>query len=111
MSRKRRYRFSEKGRAQIERRAAMAIAPTVAPCFDDAFKAQLHDLMVWRRDVRRFKRDALPLGALEHLIEAACLAPSVGLSQPWRFVVVDDVALRAKILAEFERCNADALKS
>jgi 5,6-dimethylbenzimidazole synthase len=90
----------------------MAIAATTAaPCFDDAFKTQLHDLLVWRRDVRRFKRDALPAGALERLIEAACLAPSVGLSQPWRFVVVDDIALRAKILAEFERCNADALQS
>src|SRR5205823_2831531 len=87
--------------------------PTTAapPCFDDAFKAQLHDLLVWRRDVRRFKRDALPSGTLERLIAAACLAPSVGLSQPWRFVVVDDAALRAKILVEFERCNADALKS
>jgi len=81
------------------------------PCFDDTFKEQLHDLLVWRRDVRRFRRDALPSGALERLIETACLAPSVGLSQPWRFVVVDDAALRRKILAEFERCNADALKS
>src|SRR5438105_15746960 len=90
----------------------MALAQTTAPpCFDDAFKAQLHDLLVWRRDVRRFKHDALPAGALERLIEAACLAPSVGLSQPWRFVVVDDSALRSKILAEFERCNAEALKS
>jgi 5,6-dimethylbenzimidazole synthase len=90
----------------------MAVASTTAPpCFDETFKAQLHDLLLWRRDVRRFKRDALPAGALERLIEAACLAPSVGLSQPWRFVVVDDSALRGKILAEFERCNADALKS
>ena len=90
----------------------MALAKTTSPpCFDDTFKAQLHDLLVWRRDVRRFKRDALPVGALERLIETACLAPSVGLSQPWRFVVVDDAALRSKILAEFERCNADALKS
>ncbi len=90
----------------------MAIAPTTSPpCFDDVFKAQLRDLLVWRRDVRRFKRDALPQGALERLIETACLAPSVGLSQPWRFIVVDDTALRGKILAEFERCNADALKS
>lgn len=90
----------------------MAIAPaTSPPCFDDLFKAQLRDLLVWRRDVRRFKRDALPQGALERLIETACLAPSVGLSQPWRFIVVDDAALRGKILAEFERCNADAPKS
>ncbi len=81
------------------------------PSFDESFKAQLHDLLIWRRDVRRFKRAALPAGALERLIETACLAPSVGLSQPWRFIVVDDTALRGKILAEFERCNADALKS
>jgi 5,6-dimethylbenzimidazole synthase len=84
---------------------------TLPPCFDDTFKAQLHDLLIWRRDVRRFKRDALPNGALERLIETACLAPSVGLSQPWRFVIVDDASLRGKIRDEFERCNADALKS
>ena len=91
----------------------MAFAQTASPppCFDDTFKARLRDLLVWRRDVRRFKPDALPPGALEQLIETACLAPSVGLSQPWRFVVVDDGALRKNILAEFERCNADALKS
>jgi 5,6-dimethylbenzimidazole synthase len=58
--------------------------------FDDAFRARLRDLLVWRRDVRRFRRDPLPAGTLERLIDLACLAPSVGLSQPWRFVVVAD---------------------
>jgi len=51
--------------------------------FDDAFRARLRDLLVWRRDVRRFRRDPLPRGMLERLIQLACLAPSVGLSQPW----------------------------
>jgi len=60
--------------------------------FDDAFRARLRDLLVWRRDVRRFRRDPLPRGMLERLIQLACLAPSVGLSQPWRFVIVDDDA-------------------
>ena len=32
--------------------------------FDAAFRARLRDLLVWRRDVRRFRRDALPDGAL-----------------------------------------------
>jgi 5,6-dimethylbenzimidazole synthase len=81
------------------------------PSFDDAFRAQLHDLLVWRRDVRRFRPTPLPAGTLERLIETACLAPSVGLSQPWRFVIVDDAARRGAVLAEFERCNTDALKS
>jgi 5,6-dimethylbenzimidazole synthase len=77
--------------------------------FDDAFRRRLRELLAWRRDVRRFRRDALPPGALERLIELACLAPSVGLSQPWRFVIVDAPARRAAIRANFESCNAKAL--
>jgi 5,6-dimethylbenzimidazole synthase len=77
--------------------------------FDDAFRARLRDLLVWRRDVRCFRRDPLPAGILEGLIHLACLAPSVGLSQPWRFVVVDDPVRRAAVRDNFERCNADAL--
>ena len=80
-----------------------------AMAFDDAFRARLRDLLVWRRDVRRFRRDPLPAGSVERLIGLACLAPSVGLSEPWRFVIVDDPARRAAIRINFERCNADAL--
>jgi len=79
------------------------------PDFDDAFRARLRELLTWRRDVRRFRRDALPRGTLERLIDLACLAPSVGLSQPWRFVIVDTPACRAAIRANFEICNAKAL--
>ena len=79
--------------------------------FDDAFRAQLHELLIWRRDVRRFRSEPLPLGTLERLIDVACLAPSVGLSQPWRFVIVDDQARRRAVLDDFRSCNADALKS
>jgi 5,6-dimethylbenzimidazole synthase len=77
--------------------------------FDDAFRARLRDLVIWRRDVRRFRRDPLPAGIVEELIELACLAPSVGLSQPWRFVIVDDATIRAAIRRNFAACNADAL--
>jgi 5,6-dimethylbenzimidazole synthase len=77
--------------------------------FDEAFSARLRDLLVWRRDVRHFRRDQLPPGVLEDLIELACLAPSVGLSQPWRFVIVDDKAVRAGIHQVFAACNAEAL--
>ena len=79
--------------------------------FDEAFRLRLRDLFVWRRDVRRFRRDPLPAGALERLIEVACLSPSVGLSQPWRFVVVDDSVRRGAVRANFKACNAAALKS
>jgi 5,6-dimethylbenzimidazole synthase len=79
------------------------------PSFDSAFRARLRDLLMWRRDVRRFRRDPLPEGALEALIELACLAPSVGLSEPWRFVIVENEAARAAIRDNFAACNAAAL--
>ncbi|HEY1795157.1 MAG TPA: 5,6-dimethylbenzimidazole synthase [Stellaceae bacterium] len=80
-----------------------------APVFDPAFRERLRELLVWRRDVRRFRPDALPADAIARLIETAMLAPSVGLSQPWRFVLVDAPERRAAIRADFARCNAVAL--
>jgi 5,6-dimethylbenzimidazole synthase len=80
-----------------------------APKFDSDFRARLRELLAWRRDVRRFRRDPLPDGAIERLIDTACLAPSVGLSQPWRFVLVEAPERRAAIRASFAECNAAAL--
>jgi len=84
---------------------------TVDQAFDDDFRARLRDLLLWRRDVRRFRSDALSPGTLERLIEIACLAPSVGLSQPWRFVIVNDSERRRAVLEDFRCCNAYALNA
>jgi 5,6-dimethylbenzimidazole synthase len=86
------------------------IAERVPPRFDADFRARLYDLLRWRRDVRRFKRTSLPEGTIERLIGVACLSPSVGLSEPWRFVLVEDPARRAAIRANFEACNKHALE-
>ena len=85
------------------------LAGTAKPIFDAAFRAQLAELFRWRRDVRRFRREPVPDGLLGALLELAYLAPSVGLSQPWRFVTVDDPARRGAVRASFEACNAQAL--
>jgi 5,6-dimethylbenzimidazole synthase len=82
-----------------------------APAFDDAFRSQLQALFRWRRDVRRFRTMPVPAATIAALFEAASLAPSVGLCQPWRFVMVDSPERRAAIRASFERCNAEALAS
>jgi 5,6-dimethylbenzimidazole synthase len=79
------------------------------PEFDSAFRERLYDLLKWRRDVRRFKRAALPPGTIERLLGIACLSPSVGLSEPWRFVIVEDASRRAAIRQCFEACNREAL--
>jgi 5,6-dimethylbenzimidazole synthase len=80
------------------------------PVFDEAFRAKLTDLMAWRRDVRRFlPHKPVPPDLVARLLEAAALAPSVGNSQPWRFVLVEDAARRQAVIANFERANKDAL--
>jgi len=79
------------------------------PQFDQAFQDAFERLIVWRRDVRRFRRDPVADELLADLIASACLAPSVGNSQPWRFVQVGDAGCRAAIRENFETCNAAAL--
>lgn len=77
--------------------------------FTAAFQDELAELMRWRRDVRRFRTDPVDAALIATCLEAVRLAPSVGLSEPWRIVSVESVAARAAALANFEAANADAL--
>ncbi len=80
------------------------------PRFDDTFRARLHDLFRWRRDVRHFRTDPVPDATIEALVRETALSPSVGYSQPWRFVRVGAPQRRTAVIASFERANADALR-
>ncbi len=77
--------------------------------FDAVFRARLAALVRLRRDVRRFRPDPVPETILEEALNLAHLAPSVGFSQPWRFVLVEDAARRKAAAASFRRANAAAL--
>src|SRR5437879_8541298 len=85
----------------------MALAP---PQFDDEFRRQLRELFAWRGDVRRSRSDPIDPATIEDILDVACLAPSVGNSQPWRFVAVDDLSRRARVSETFRRCNRAALE-
>jgi 5,6-dimethylbenzimidazole synthase len=81
------------------------------PNFDAEFRSRLHELFVWRRDVRRFRRDPVPPALIDELLAEATLAPSVGYSQPWRFVFVEAAERRAAVLENFRHCNKRALSA
>lgn len=78
--------------------------------FSSEFRDRLDDLLRWRRDVRDFRTDPVDDDLFELLLDAACLAPSVGNAQPWRFVSVDELSNRAAVRRSFELANADALR-
>jgi 5,6-dimethylbenzimidazole synthase len=81
------------------------------PCFDADFADLLTELFRWRRDVRRFRSDPVGCDVIEELVALAALAPSVGHSQPWRFVTVESDERRRAVMASFNTCNAAALAS
>lgn len=84
--------------------------PIEPPKFSREFRDGLEQLFVWRRDVRRFRSDPIAESVLEELLALANLAPSVGNSQPWRWVKVDSHEARHAIRENFEAANASASK-
>ena len=65
--------------------------------------------MRWRRDVRRFRTDPVEAAVLDRCLCAFTLAPSVGLSEPWRVIDVTSPDARAAAIANFKAANATAL--
>lgn len=69
-----------------------------APGYPPAERDVVHRVLAERRDVRRgFLDRPIADDVLTRVLEAAHRAPSVGLSQPWDFVLVRDIATRRKV--------------
>ena len=71
----------------------------------DDVRAALDRVIGARRDIRRYRPEPVPNHLVRTVIDAGHAAPSVGHSQPWRFIIVDDPALRDKaaVLADVEK--------
>src|SRR5262245_49944241 len=59
-----------------------------------------------RRDCRRFLPNPLPDDLIARLLTAAHHAPSVGFMQPWNFLLVRSIEVRARVKDAFARANA-----
>jgi 5,6-dimethylbenzimidazole synthase len=83
---------------------------TRATGFDESERLGVYRAIRERRDVRRgFLPEPLPNEVLYRLLDAAHNAPSVGLMQPWRFIVVQDIAVRGVIHKIFLDANKEAI--
>lgn len=71
--------------------------------FSPEDRASLYAVVGARRDIRHFRPDPVPDEVLRRVLGAAHQAPSVGHSQPWRFVVVRSPATRQQALVLADR--------
>ncbi|HET9087034.1 MAG TPA: 5,6-dimethylbenzimidazole synthase [Acidobacteriaceae bacterium] len=75
-------------------------------------RAAVYRAIATRRDVRRgFLNEPLPEELIDRLLSAAHCAPSVGLMQPSRFVVIRSLSVRRAVHDAFLQANAQALAS
>ncbi len=86
-------------------------APAGAPVASDftaAERAAVYRAIHVRRDIRSFLPDPVDPAAVRRILAAAHEGPSVGLMQPWNFILVDDWPTRQALaaLAEAERLRA-----
>jgi 5,6-dimethylbenzimidazole synthase len=78
--------------------------------FSEPERSAVYRVLHARRDVRRgFTTEPMPAELLHRLLAAAHCAPSVGLMQPSRFIVIRDLAVRTQVHAAFAQANRDAL--
>ncbi len=77
--------------------------------FSDAERAAVYRAIFQRRDVRgQFLPDPIGDDVLARLLQAAHAAPSVGLMQPWNFILIRSPEVRAEIRAAFAQANDEA---
>ena len=81
------------------------LEPEAIAAFPDDARDAVYKVIALRRDVRHFRADEVDPAALERILAAAHSAPSVGLSQPWGFIVIRDREPRTRIRESFLRCR------
>ena len=70
--------------------------------FSEAEREAVYKAIMLRRDVRRhFESTAIPRDILFRILTAAHHAGSVGFMQPWDFILIEDRAVRERVLDSF----------
>ena len=91
---------------------SMAIETSLvnAAPFGEADRAAVYRAIYTRRDVRgQFTDRPVDDAVLQRLLTAAHHAPSVGLSQPWNFIVIRSDTVKRHVQAAFMKANDEAL--
>ncbi len=65
----------------------------------------LNDIIISRRDIRgnNFTNKKIKKEKLNQILQAGLNAPSVGFSQPWKFVVIENKKIKNKVYSNFSK--------
>jgi nitroreductase len=63
-----------------------------------------YEALYTTRAMRRLKKDPIPVAVQKKILDAAIRAPSGGNTQGWRFMLVDDPAVKAKLGPLYRSC-------
>lgn len=79
--------------------------------FTEEARESFYQIIGARRDIRKFRPDEISEETLLKILDAGHRAPSVGHSQPWRFIKITDPSIRqsAAVLADKERLRQASL--
>ncbi len=69
---------------------------------------ELAECILKRRDTRHFKSESVPNLVIQRALQAAHNAPSVGLTEPWRFILIESEETRRKIKDNFDHMRIEA---
>jgi nitroreductase len=64
----------------------------------------IYEALYTTRAMRRCKPDPIPLDVQQRILDAAVRAPSGGNTQNWRFMLVDDADVKAKLGPIYRSC-------
>lgn len=70
----------------------------------------IHDLLVSRRSIRRFKDEPIPADDVKLIFEAGLMAPTSKSGRPWQFIAVEDKDMLRR-LSECKPSYANAIAS
>jgi nitroreductase len=67
----------------------------------------VYEALYTTRAMRRVRPDPIPMDVQARILDAAIRAPSGGNSQTWRFLLVDDPDVKARIGPIYRRCMSN----
>ncbi|HCH62255.1 MAG: 5,6-dimethylbenzimidazole synthase [Deltaproteobacteria bacterium] len=68
-------------------------------------QAAVYKAILGRRDIRMYRPEAVPAEVLHRILRAGHAAGSVGMMQPWNFLVLEDRQRRRAVHEHFVACN------